>query len=87
LRRDQAGAAGIEYGLIVALVALVAWMAGSHLVEASMSRTGERLNNAMASAGRGDGASSRTWSLSVQCGSSGVFEGGEERRGRDRCGR
>jgi Flp pilus assembly pilin Flp len=87
LRRDETGAAAIEYSLIVALVALVAWMAGAHLVEASVSRTGERLNSAMAGAGKGGGASGRTWSLSVQCGSSGIFEGGQERSRRDRCGR
>src|SRR5262245_35024255 len=55
LRRDETGAAAIEYSLIVALVALVAWMAGAHLVEASVSRTGERLNSAMAGAGKGGG--------------------------------
>ena len=85
-RRDEGGATGIEYGLIVALVALVAWMGGSHLVEASVNRTADRLGNAMASAGRADGASSRSWSLSVQCGSGGVFDA-QDRRNRDRCGR
>ncbi len=83
-RRDERGATGIEYALIVALVALVSWVGFSHLVEASVTRTGERLNAAMASPG--PGASSRSWSLSVQCDSGGVFQG-DDRRGRDRCSR
>jgi Flp pilus assembly pilin Flp len=86
-RRDEGGATAIEYTLIVGLVALVAWMGFTHLVEASVNRTGERLNNAMsAAAGRGDGASGRSWSLSYQCDSGRAFEE-QDRRSRDRCGR
>lgn len=85
LSRDEAGGTGIEYAIIVAVVSVVAWGCGSHLVEAATDRTAG-LANAMSSPGSPDGASAQSWTLSSQCRSASGFEL-DDRRGRGRCSR